>query len=102
MVLLYARANLHCKFLKGFAHAAWMMDHASAHTADWHSDDTYDGQSLIDAAAGSVTMRGLLYSLMQPAPRRFLSLKSPAWFTNTRAAALNKAELQNVCWAANR
>lgn len=82
--------------------AAQMMDQASVQAPDWISDDTFDGQSLIEAAAGSVSMRGLLYSLMRPAPRRFLSLKSPALFTNNKAAALNKAELQHLCWSPNR
>lgn len=79
-----------------------MVDHASAQAPDWSSDDAVEGHSLIEAAAGSVTMRGLLYSLMQPAPRRFLSLKSPAVFTTNKAAVLNKAELQRMCWLSDR
>lgn len=80
---------------------AWMVGHASTQTPDWSSEDV-EGHSLIEAAAGSVTMRGLLYSLMQPAPRRFLSLKSPALFTTNKAALLNKAELQRMCWLPDR
>ena len=79
-----------------------MMDHSSTQTPDWNSDDALEGYSLIEAAAGSVTLRGLLYSLMQPAPRRFLSLKAPALFTTNKAAVLNKAELQRLCWASDR
>lgn len=79
------------------SHSAWMVDHASTQAPDWSSEDVA-GHSLIEAAAGSVTMRGLLYSLMQPAARRFLSLKSPALFTTNKAALLNKAELQRMCW----
>ena len=82
--------------------AACMMDHSSTQGMDWHSDDAFEGHSLIEAAAGSVTSRGLLYSLMQPAPRRFLSLKSPALFTINKAAIINRTELQRMCWAANR
>ena len=82
--------------------AACMMDHSSIQGMDWNSDDSCEGHSLIEAAAGSVTLRGLLYSLMQPAPRRFLSLKSPALFTINKAAGLNRGELQRMCWASNR
>lgn len=78
-----------------------MVDHASTQAPDWSSEDVA-GHSLIEAAAGSVTMRGLLYSLMQPAARRFLSLKSPALFTTNKAALLNKAELQRMCWLSDR
>lgn len=80
------------------SHAARMMEHGPSLLSDWSSDDAFSGQSLIEAAAGSTVLRGLLYSLMHPAARRFLSLKSPALFTNTRAAALNKQQLQALCW----
>ena len=82
--------------------AACMMDHSFTQGMDWNSDDACEGHSLIEAAAGSVTLRGLLYALMQPAPRRFLSLKSPALFAFSKAAVLNRAELQRMCWASNR
>ena len=82
--------------------AACMMDHSSTQGMDWNGDDGFEGHSLIEAAAGSVTLRGLLFSLMQPAPRRFLSLKSPALFTINKAAVPNRAELQRMCWASNR
>ena len=78
------------------------MDHSSTQGMDWNSGDAFEGHSLIEAAASSVTLRGLLYSLMQPAPRRFLSLKSPALFTINKAALLNRAELQRMCWVADR
>ena len=78
------------------------MDHSFTQGMDWNSDDACEGHSLIEAAAGSVTLRGLLYALMQPAPRRFLSLKSPALFAFSKAAFLNRAELQRICWASNR
>lgn len=82
--------------------AARMMDQSSGHQADWNSDDAFDGQSMSEAAAGSTVVRGLLYSLIRPAARRFLSLKSPALFTNNKAAASNKEQLQHLCWADNR
>ena len=91
-----------CREICVLVSTAWMVDHASAQAPDWSSDDAVEGHSLIEAAAGSVTMRGLLYSLMQPAPRRFLSLKSPALFTTNKAALLNKAELQRMCWLSDR
>lgn len=78
------------------------MDQSSGHQSDWNSDDAFDGQSMSEAAAGSTVVRGLLYSLMRPAARRFLSLKSPALFTNNKAAALNKEQLQHLCWSDNR
>ena len=86
----------------GLVRAACMMDHSSTQGMDWNSDDAFEGHSPIEAAAGSVTLRGLLYSLMHPAPRRFLSLKSPALFTINKAALLNRAELQCMCWVSNR
>ncbi len=82
--------------------AARMLDHSSGHQPDWNNDDAFDGHSLTEAAAGSTVMRGLLHSLMHPAARRFLSLKSPALFTNNKAAGLNKEQLQAMCWSANR
>jgi len=82
--------------------AATMMDQGAAHQPDWNNNDAFDGQSLIEAAAGSTVLRGLLYSLMHPAARRFLSLKSPALFINNKAASLNKEELQTLCWSADR
>ena len=82
--------------------AARLMDQGPGLRSDWSADDTFNGQSTAEAAAGSTVMRGLLYSLMHPAPRRFLSLKSPALFTNNKAAAMNKQHLQELCWSAAR
>ena len=82
--------------------AARMLDQSSGQQPDWNNDNAFDGHSLTEAAAGSTVMRGLLYSLMHPAARRFLSLKSPALFTNNKAAGLNKEQLQAMCWSASR
>ena len=82
--------------------AARMLDQSSGHQPDWNNDNAFDGHSLTEAAAGSTVMRGLLYSLMHPAARRFLSLKSPALFANNKAAGLNKEQLQAMCWSAHR
>lgn len=83
-------------------HAARMLDQSSGHQPDWTDDNEFNGQALTEAAAGSTVVRGLLYSLMHPAARRFLSLKSPALFTNNKAAGLNKEQLQAMCWSAHR
>ena len=82
--------------------AARMLDQSSGHRPDWNNDGAFDGHSLTEAAAGSTVMRGLLYSLMHPAARRFLSLKSPALFTNNKAAGLNREQLQAMCWSSHR
>ncbi|DBA75164.1 hypothetical protein WJX77_005220 [Trebouxia sp. C0004] len=87
-----------CSYLSD---AARMLDQSSGHQPDWNNDNAFDGHSLTEAAAGSTVMRGLLYSLMHPAARRFLSLKSPALFTINKAAGLNKEQLQAMCWTAH-
>ncbi|DBA67986.1 TPA: hypothetical protein ACH3X2_014019 [Trebouxia sp. C0005] len=88
-----------CSYLSD---AARMLDQSSGHQPDWTDDNEFNGQALTEAAAGSTVVRGLLYSLMHPAARRFLSLKSPALFTNNKAAGLNKEQLQAMCWSAHR
>lgn len=40
--------------------------------------------------------------MCHPAPRRFLSLRSPVMFTNSKAAALNVQELRELSWAGDR
>ncbi|KAL0045550.1 hypothetical protein WJX82_009862 [Trebouxia sp. C0006] len=87
-----------CSYLSD---AARMLDQSSGHRPDWNNDGAFDGHSLTEAAAGSTVMRGLLYSLMHPAARRFLSLKSPALFTNNKAAGLNREQLQAMCWSSH-
>ncbi|KAL0028271.1 hypothetical protein WJX79_006444 [Trebouxia sp. C0005] len=87
-----------CSYLSD---AARMLDQSSGHQPDWTDDNEFNGQALTEAAAGSTVVRGLLYSLMHPAARRFLSLKSPALFTNNKAAGLNKEQLQAMCWSAH-
>lgn len=57
---------------------------------------------MAEAAAGSVLLRGLMYSMCHPAPRRFLSLRAPAMFTNSKAAGLNVQQLRDMSWLGDR
>ena len=52
------------------------------------------GSSVGEACAGSVAARGVMWANAHPAPKRWLPLKGPAWFTVHRALQLNQAELR--------
>lgn len=44
-------------------------------------DDATPSATLLDAVAASTAARGVCFANVHPAPRRFLPLKAPAWFT---------------------
>lgn len=54
------------------------------------------GNSIGEACAGAVAARGLMWGNSHPAPKRWLPLKAPAWYTVNKALRLNEAELREV------
>lgn len=54
------------------------------------------GNSIGEACAGAVAARGLMWGNAHPAPKRWLPLKAPAWYTVNKALQLNLLELREV------
>ncbi|KAK9814703.1 hypothetical protein WJX72_010168 [[Myrmecia] bisecta] len=77
--------------------AGVLMSSFHSGATDWEDGNTA-AASMSDAMAGSVVVRGLLFSNTHPAVRRFLALKAPASFTIQRAVAANLEELKALVW----
>ncbi|KAK9868401.1 hypothetical protein WJX84_010961 [Apatococcus fuscideae] len=68
----------------------------SSSSGPWE-EPSFAASSLKDALAGSVAVRGWLYSNAHPGPRRFQAMKGPMALLVQRAAAANCAEANGVC-----
>lgn len=58
--------------------------------------EEYASSTMLDAAAGSVAARGLLFSNAHQAPRRFYAMRGPVLFTAQKARDQNRAALSSV------
>jgi len=54
------------------------------------------GHNIAEGCGGSVASRGLMWSNSHPAPKRWLPLKGPLWFTVARAVQANFNQLQEA------
>ena len=58
--------------------------------------EEYASSTMLDAAAGSVAARGLLFTNCRQAPRRFYAMRGPALFTVQKARDRNRAAISLV------
>jgi hypothetical protein len=73
-----------------------LISHSWAPASDVSMDNLVAGHNTAEGCGGSVASRGLMWSNAHPAPKRWLPLKGPLWFTVARAVQANMSQLQEA------
>ena len=73
-----------------------MASHSTGSAPGAAEAEEYASATMLDAAAGSVAARGLLFSNNQQAPRRFYAMRGPALVMAQKARDQNRAALSSV------
>ena len=73
--------------------------YASGQSGMFLDADLGAASSFAQAMAASMLLRGLLYSSVHQAPRRWLPLHKSAWGTAQQGTSANLSQLRSLVWA---